>query len=599
MKKLLSLVLAVAMLLSVTAFAGAEGAQDLPRNETVYMGGYQWGSVVGWNPLSSNNNCYPISANPRGSRSVMFETLYMYNMLDGGLYPLLADGEVNGYVWNDTMTELTVTIKEAAYWSDFEPVTANDVAATWKVSMDIQNGNYNNFAAYIDDVVAVDEHTVVIKAKQNEEGGPVNPLQLLQYLTGVYVLQEGWLNRIVEKHNGDAAAILGDTCEDDIVFSGPYGKYFANDQLVALVRNDDYWGQDASMWGQLPVPKYIAHGIYSDNDAALVAFKAGDIDVNQQFIANVQNLWLVDGLPISTYMSEAPYGICATMPTAWYNMETPALQNVAVRKAIAMAVDYDNIIANAMTNQSPSFADVPRSVMNPTDGEQALFDHEAVKDLQWVGNDIEGAKALLDEAGIVDTDGDGYRELNGAKIELKACCPNGWTDWQAAMQIVAEAGQNIGLDIQTFYPEYSVYQTIFTAASQTEYDIFMWSPAGAQPASPWARVRALMSSEFLGQDNNWNGNFGHWSNERADEIIAAIPTTTDAEELKALYTEATQIYLTEVPSFSLMYRPESFHAVNESVWTGYPVAGDGLNIPPTNLSEGYGVAGLYHIRNVD
>ena len=599
MKKLLSLVLAVAMLLSVTAFAGAEGVQDLPRNETVFMGGYQWGSVVGWNPLSTNNNCYAISPNARGSRSVMYETLYMYNMLDGGLYPLLADGEVNGYVWNDAMTELTVTLKEAAYWSDFEPVTANDVAATWKVSMDIQNGTFNNFAAYIDDVVAVDEHTVVIKAKLTEEGGPVNPLQLLQYLTGVYVLQEGWLNRIVEKHNGDAAAILGDTCEDDIVFSGPYGKYFANDQLVALVRNDDYWGQDASMWGQLPVPKYIAHGIYSDNDAALVAFKAGDIDVNQQFIANVQNLWLVDGLPISTYMSEAPYGICATMPTAWYNMETPALQNVAVRKAIAMAVDYDNIIANAMTNQSPSFADVPRSVMNPTDGEQALYDHEAVKDLQWVGNDIEGAKALLDEAGIVDTDGDGYRELDGAKIELKACCPNGWTDWQAAMQIVAEAGQNIGIDIQTYYPEYAVYQTIFTAASQTEYDIFMWSPAGAQPASPWARVRALMSSEFLGQDNNWNGNFGHWSNERADEIIAAIPTTTDAEELKALYTEATQIYLTEVPSFSLMYRPESFHAVNESVWTGYPVAGDGLNIPPANLSEGYGVAGLYHIRNVD
>ena len=140
MKRLLSLVLAIAMLLSVAAFAGAEGAQDLPRKETVYFGGQQWGSVVGCNPLSSdNNNAMAIAANPRGSRTIMFETLYMYNMLDGQLYPLLADGD---YVWNDDMTECTVKIKEAAYWSDMEPVTANDVVATWNACALTQNGTY-------------------------------------------------------------------------------------------------------------------------------------------------------------------------------------------------------------------------------------------------------------------------------------------------------------------------------------------------------------------------------------------------------------------------------------------------------------------------
>ena len=596
MKKLLSLVLALALALSLVAVAGAEEAKDLPRNETVYFGGQQWGSIVGWNPLSpDNNNAMAVAANPRGSRTIMFETLYMYNMLDGALYPLLADGD---YVWNDDMTECTVKIKEAAYWSDFEPVTAKDVVATWETCKAINNNTYSSYAPYIEAIEATDDHTVVFKCVKNDEGKPANPLQVLQFFSGVYIAQEAWLAKLSERNGGDATKIQQDTAED-VVFSGPYGPYFANDQLVAFVRNDDYWGKDASMWGKLPVPKYIGHGIYADNDAALIAFKAGDIDCNQQFIANVQNLWLEDGLKISTYMSEAPYGLCATMPTAWYNMEIPALQVKEVRKAIAMAVDYENIIANAMTNQSPTFAEVPRSLMNPTEGEQAMYDHDAVKDLQWVGKDIEGAKALLDAAGIVDTDGDGYRELNGEKISLNACCPNGWTDWQAAMEIVAAAGQNIGLDIQTYYPEWSVYQTVFTAASQTEYAIFMYSPPGAQPASPWARVRAFMSSEFLGQDGNWNGNWGHWSNERADEIIKAIPLTSDPEELKALYTEATKIYLEEVPSFSLMYRPEQFHAVNESVWTGYPVAGDGLNIPPANLTDGYGIAALYYLRNVD
>ena len=592
MKKILSMVLV--LMLALTAIGAMAEATDLPREETLYFGGQQWGPINGWNPLSSNmNNAMAVSAAPRGSRTIMFETLYMYNMLDGQLYPLLADGD---FVWNDDLTEMTIQIKSAAKWSDGHPVTAEDVAATWDVANQIKNATYTGYAPYIASVEAVDG-AVVIKAVLTEDGKPTNPLQFYNFLSGTYIVEKDWIDTVVERNGGDAAKILEDPAED-VTYSGPYGPYFANDQLVAFVRNDDYWGQDASMWGKLPTPKYIGHGIYSDNDAALVAFKAGQIDVNQQFVANIQNLWEEEDLPIATYIDEAPYQLCATMPTAWFNMEVPALQVKEVRKAIAMAVDYDNIIENAMTNQSPSFVEVPRSVMNPTEGEQAMYDHDAVKDLQFAGKDIEGAKALLDEAGIVDSDGDGYREYNGEKIALNACCPNGWTDWQAAMEMVADAGQKIGLDITTNYPEWSIYQTVFTAASQTEYDIFMYSPAGAEPAAPWSRVRSFMSSDFLGVDNNWSGNFGHWQNDRIDEIIAAIPLTTDEAELKALYTEATQIYLDEVPSFSLMYRPEQFHEVNETVWTGYPERDDGLNIPPSDCTDGFGIAALYNLELV-
>ncbi|MCB0149453.1 MAG: ABC transporter substrate-binding protein, partial [Caldilineaceae bacterium] len=67
------------------------------------------------------------------------------------------------------------------------------------------------------------------------------------------------------------------------------------------------------------------------------------------------------------------------------------------------------------------------SLMNPTPGEQAMYDQAAVADLQWVGNDVEGAKALLDECGVVDSDGDGWREYNGEKLAYVATCPNGWS----------------------------------------------------------------------------------------------------------------------------------------------------------------------------
>ena len=281
-------------------------------------------------------------------------------------------------------------------------------------------------------------------------------------------------------------------------------------------------------------------------------------------------------------------------------MNIPVLaENAALRKAIAIAVDYDSINANAMTYQSPSFSVVPRSLMNPTDGEQALYDHAAVADLQWVGNDIEGAKKLLDEAGLVDTDGDGWREWNGEKITLNACCPNGWTDWQASMEIVAAAGDKIGVDITTLYPEWSIYQTVYTNPNQSEYAIFMQSPGAASPSNPWQRVNQLMGSEYVGIENNWSGNFGQYLNKEANDLIVKIPQTTDMEELKSLYTELTKIYLTEVPSFSLMYRPAVFYSVNESVWTNYPSAEDGRNIPPADCTDGYGIAALYELELVN
>lgn len=583
-----------------TAAPVAETTEDadpnlLPRTETLYYAGVQWGAVNGWNPLSDDmNNGLTITQAAGGSRTLMFETLYMYNMLDGSMTPLLADGD---YAWNDARTEMTVKIKSTAKWSDGTPVTAEDVAYTFATDVKIANAQGSQLSPYIDSVEALDSQTVVIKAKLTADGKAVNPLMVISYLGQTYVLQKAWIQTVEARCNNDAGEIKKDVA-DDVVHSGPYTKYYSDDQKVVLIRDDNYWGKDASMWGSLPTPKYICHTIYADNAAGEVAFKAGEVDVCQQFIPNIQDLWLKDGLPISTYIDEAPYGVCVNMPTAWFNLSVPGLDNATVRKAIAMAVDYDAINANAMTGQSPTFADVPRSAMNPTAGEQATFDHDAVKSLQWNGNDTAGAIALLDAEGIVDSDGDGIRELNGTKLSFNACCPNGWTDWMAAMEIVAAAGEKIGIEISTEFPEWSVYQTVVTAASQSDYDIFMMWTDSATPVQPWGRIRMMMSSEYNGVEGNWSGNWGHYSNARLDELVALIPSESDEAKLKEYYTEAVEIYLTDVPSFSLMYRPNMFHAVNETVWTSYPELGDGNNIPPLILSDGFGIAGLYKITLV-
>jgi len=577
-----------------------EDPYALPREETLYFNGQQWNAVVCWNPYSSSCNNAMAIAQQDNARVIMFETPYLYNMLDGQMYPLLADGD---FEWNADRTEITFKIKEAAHWSDGTPVTAEDVAYTWATHVKYNTPTGAANMDYIEDIQAVDPQTVVIKAKLNDEGQAVNPLLVEAYVSSNYVIQKAWTQTLEDRVGGDATELLADAAED-VVFSGPYYKYFSDDSKVVYVRDDNYWGQDASMWGELPAPKYLAHTIFKDNAAGSVALAKGEVDVSQQFNSNIQLLWESYGLPISTYLPDAPYGIGASLPTAFYNLNSYGLDQIAVRRAIAIAVDYPTIIANAMTNQSATFDQVPRSLMNPTPGEQALYDHEAVADLQWAGNDIEGAKKLLDDAGIVDSDGDGWREYNGQKLSYVATCPNGWSDWQAAIEVVAAAGKEIGIDITTSYPEWGVYQTVVTksdAPLPEGYDIFMMWSDGAGPTQPWGRIRHLLSSEFVGMASNWNGNWGQYSNPDVDALIKAIPGETDPDALKEMYTELVRIYLTDIPSFTLMYRPQSFHAVNETIWTNFPHQDDGTDppVPPLDCTDGWSIACLYNITLVN
>ncbi|SKA73818.1 peptide/nickel transport system substrate-binding protein [Clostridium sp. USBA 49] len=561
-----------------------------PRNETLYFNGQQWGAINDWNPLSSNSNNAMGIGQKDSARTLIYETLYMYNMLDGKMYPLLASGDP---VWNDEHTSLTIKINPDAKWWDGTQVTAEDVAYTWDVNVKYQTAAGSDYTNYIESIKAQDSSTVIINAKL-KNGKIINQLKVLEYLPKQYVMQKAYMQKVEQRNENDATKIKTDKMED-LVASGPYKPMISNDQKVVFQRYDNYWGKADSMWGKLPEPKYIAHNIYKDNAAGDVAFKAGEVDVSQQFISDIPSM--VSGGKISTYLPEAPYNIGATMPTAWFNLEKPGLDQVAVRKAIAMATDYDQIIKTAMSGQSASFKDVPRSIMNTTPGEQALVDQNALKSVQWTGNDIDGAKKLLDEAGIKDTNGDSIREYKGKNLSFKAECPAGWSDWNASLEIVAAAGKAIGIDIQTYFPDAN---TFYDDLSNQRFDIAMWSPSGAGISNPWTRAFTLMSSSYNSIKTQMVGNFGGYSNPAVDKLLEEIPQITDQAKLKEYYTQLSKFYLTDVPSFSLMYRPELFYTVNESVWTNFPQQGSksnkGIEIPPYDLTDGYGIAGLYTIQ---
>lgn len=567
--------------------ADASSLTELPRTETLYFGGYQYGVINDYNPMSSNSNNWALAASDF-SREIMYETLYMWNPTDGQMYPLLAleQPEI-------TDTDITVKLNPDAKWSNGNQVTAADVVATISAHIEYESPTGADMVNYITGAEAVDDTTVVLHMALGEDGKAVNPLLSERYLTMLYIMNADYLQTVADRNDGKADDIKLDKMED-AVFSGPYGPFLANDQVVAYVRNEDYWGQADSMWGKLPTPKYVAHTIYEDNNATLTALKNGDVDMDQQYIPNVQTLWENDGLPISTYMEDAPYGVGLVMPSIFFNMEKEGLDQTAVRKAIAMATDYDQIISSAMTGQSATFDQVPRSLMNTTDAEQALVDQSALKEYQWENADVDGANALLDEAGIVDTDGDGIREYNGTNLSFKVECPTGWSDWNAALEVVAAAGAQIGIELNTYFPETTVWYTDVTTGS---FDIIMFSPSGTGVALPYLRGMFYMSSTYNNLEVNASGNFGHYENAEADEILAAIPFMTEEADLIEAYTRLSQILLEDCPAVALMYRPQWFYEINETHWTGFPIDGDGSGIPALTCCDGYAIAGLYQLES--
>ena len=91
-------------------------------------------------------------------------------------------------------------------------------------------------------------------------------------------------------------------------------------------------------------------------------------------------------------------------------------------------------------------------------------------------------------------------------------------------------------------------------------------------------------------------NFGRYKNPKANEILDAIAKTKDEAQLKKLYTDLTILYLQDIPTIPLMYRPTYFFTVNEAVWKGFPKENDGTDIPPYCF-DGAGIKSLYNLSN--
>jgi len=172
-----------------------------------------------------------------------------------------------------------------------------------------------------------------------------------------------------------------------VVGTGAYKAIKVTDTLIELVPNEIYWN------GKPKLKRIIVKGI-ADGDTLTMAMLNGELDAAQGLPYSSMDLF-GDGYKISQADTSRVYQIA-------FNFNTPALQDIKVRRAISMAVDKEgfcNVLLNG--NGTPAVGAFP-----------------AMRGVHAEPYDPDGARKLLAQAGWSDSDGDGYVDRDGKNLEL-------------------------------------------------------------------------------------------------------------------------------------------------------------------------------------
>jgi peptide/nickel transport system substrate-binding protein len=556
------------------ATGGAPGAAPapaeaggLPRNETIYIAGFQWGPPTSFNPQAGTQT-WPVG----NQLQYLWEALFGYNLLTGELDPLLG----KELTFSDETTAV-VTLQDGTHWNDGTPLTSADVVYTFNLAQTHSDLRHSTFFDYVSEVTALDDTTVQFTLNPDQ----INPGMFRNFLVDVYVVpQHTWTEF---EASGESLTQVVDMAP---VASGPYKVRDASPERIVLERDENYWGKEALGF---PAPKYAIHPIFKSNDDGNLALQRGEVDLSQQFVPQIWLMWEDKQLPVGTWFKEEPYYVPGSIPILFVNTHKPGLDNPQVRRALAYAINYPQIAITAMSRYSiPANA----SLILPEGGEASVYDADAVAAEGWSYDPAKAAEILETELGATKGSDGIYTLADGTRLgPFVARTPYGWTDWMTAINLVSQSATEAGIEVTTEFPDFPVLNT---AMQQGDFDLTLWYIAGAGPASPWQRFRDVMDLRGvpeMGQQAFWN--YGRFEHPDVPALMDQVAASSDPAEQKELLGQLDAIYRELIPAIPLMYRPLEFYEFNETVWTGFPTSED-PSAPP--LHRGPGIRILYNIQ---
>ena len=316
------------------------------------------------------------------------------------------------------------------------------------------------------------------------------------------------------------------------------------DQYTKLEKNPNYWGVEPYLDG-------VTYYIITDEAQAMNALNTGEVDVVLTVSGNY--IQQVRDNP-NLVLSQAPTNNVSYLG---FNLSDPVLSDQRVRDAIAMAIDRQQVADGVYTNGdgAASFLPVPLTSWG--------YDESL---LEYVPEyDIEGAKALLAEAGYADG------------LDLVLTCDTTDAKVRAATIIQAmlsQTGINVKID--------SLSSTEVTDRYlNNTVQLFIGGQSGS--ADPGTFVGNFLSTDKL----HTNYNAFCYSDPETDKIINEAAAETDHERRVELYHQLIQealetnigvFYATSYLSWGLNPRVQGYVQENKAVMKVCGLEGSGINI---------------------
>lgn len=472
-----------------------------------------------------------------------------------GDYLITNEGAAEYEVSDDNKT-ITIKIKDGVKWHDGEPVKASDLLYSYQLlgHPDYTGTRYTFTISNVEGMPAYNagETTEISGITVSEDEKEIS----ITYTEATPSILSGvWTYPVPRHHVGDI--MTGEVTMEDITSSdkirvnpigfGPYKvAKIVPGESVLYERFDEYWR------GKPALKNLVLKTVSSAS--ILEVLKKGEVDLasvpvdqylNAKEVDNVELLAKVDlaytyiGFKLGKWDAEKRENI--TDPDA-------KMGNKLVRQAMWYAMDnetigkelYHGLRFPATSLIIPVFAGF----------------HDST--LETPSYDPEKAKALLDEAGYVDVDGDGFRENDkGEEFVLNFASMSGGETAEPIAQFYMQNWADVGIKVQLLDGRLHEFNSFYdmVEADDPKIDIYQgaWGTGSdPDPSGLYGRTAAF--------------NYTRYTSEKNDELLAAGTSEKafDTEYRKDIYNQWQALMAEEVPVAPTVYR-YALTAVNKRV----------------------------------
>lgn len=336
----------------------------------------------------------------------IFDSLMTYDE-SGKPVPYLAEsveGNADATVW-------TITVRPGVSFHDGTPLNADAVMANFAAAQSSMTASSQ--VSLIGSMKVVDDLALEITMTAPWASFP-------NLLTGGYAGQVGYMAAPSMLTSADGSR--------NPVGTGPFVfSEWATDDHITVVRNDDYWQKPAYL-------DSITYRVIPDSSARLAAFDAGDIDL----------MYTANSADVTDYLAKEDSGevtVVVGTPSApdviALNTKVAPLDDVRVRKALAMSIDMTRVIE--LLNGT--------GIKTPMHGPYADSSYWFV-DTGYPEFDLDGAKALVDEYTAEKGAAPEFDYIGGTDpviVSYMELLQSMWADAGITVNVVSQAqAENIG-----------------------------------------------------------------------------------------------------------------------------------------------------------